>query len=163
MGRRSFFFKNYVTHLLLIVCAFAIAGGVFYYQMGNYALQTKQAELRTTVQSLAEQTRLMLGTDSEVIREIYMLSISTVAKEDAITVYVTDRQTAADGSATVSHVLPGGSGLVQTVRMPRVLGVAVVCAGGADAAVQNRVVTLVPALTGAGAHRITVAQMAPAQ
>ena len=91
MGRRSFFFKNYVTHLLLIVCAFAIAGGVFYYQMGNYALQTKQTELRTTVQSLAEQTRLMLGTDSEVIREIYMLSISTVAKEDAITVYVTDR------------------------------------------------------------------------
>lgn len=64
MGRRSFF-KNYVTHLLLIVCAFAIAGGVFYYQMGNYALQTKQTELRTTVQSLAEQTRLMLGTDSK--------------------------------------------------------------------------------------------------
>ena len=91
MGRRSFFFKNYVTHMLLIVSAFAVAGGVFYYQMGNYALQSKQAELRTTVQSLAEQTRLLLGTDSDVLREIYMLSIGTVAKEDAVTVYVTDR------------------------------------------------------------------------
>ncbi len=86
MGRRSFFFKNYVMHLLLIVCAFAVAGGVFYYQMSNYALASKQAELRTTVQSLAEQTKLMQGTDSDIIREIYMLSIGRVAKEDAITV-----------------------------------------------------------------------------
>ena len=43
MGRRSFFFKNYVTHLVLIVCAFTVAGGVFYYQMSNYALASKQA------------------------------------------------------------------------------------------------------------------------
>lgn len=91
MGRRSFFFKNYVTHVLLIVCAFAVAGSVFYYQMGNYALHSKQTELRTTVQSLAEQTRLLLGTDSEVLRDIYMISIGTVAKEDAVTVYVTDQ------------------------------------------------------------------------
>ena len=48
MGRHSFFFKNYVTHLVLIVCAFAMAGGVFYYQMSNYALSAKQTELRTT-------------------------------------------------------------------------------------------------------------------
>ena len=90
MGRRSFFFKNYVTHLVLIVCAFAAAGSVFYYQMSNYALSSKQAELRTTVQSLAEQTKLIQGTDSDIIREIYMLSIGRVAKEDAITVCVRD-------------------------------------------------------------------------
>lgn len=29
MGRRSFFFKDYVAHLILIVCAFALAGVVF--------------------------------------------------------------------------------------------------------------------------------------
>ena len=105
MGRRSFFFKNYVMHLLLIVCAFAVAGGVFYYQMSNYALASKQAELRTTVQSLAEQTKLMQGTDSDIIREIYMLSIGRVAKEDAITVCVTDAdgviQMVADPSGSV--------------------------------------------------------------
>ena len=105
MGRHSFFFKNYVTHLVLIVCAFAVAGGVFYYQMSDYALSSKQAELRTTVQSLAEQTRLMQGTDSDIIRQIYMLSIGRVAQEDMITVCVTDAdgvvQIAADPSGTV--------------------------------------------------------------
>lgn len=105
MGRRSFFFKNYVGHLVLIVCAFAAAGSVFYYQMSNYALSSKQAELRTTVQSLAEQTKLMQGTDSDIIRQIYMLSIGRVAKEDVITVCVTDQdgivQMAADPTGTV--------------------------------------------------------------
>ena len=107
MGKHSFFFKNYVTHLILIVCAFAVAGGVFHYQMSNYALASKQAELRTTVQSLAEQTRLMLGTDSEIIQQIYMISIGTVAKEDAITVYVTDP----NGSI---QVIAGPDGLATT-------------------------------------------------
>ena len=105
MGRRSFFFKDYVTHLVLIVCAFAAAGSVFYYQMSNYALSSKQAELRTTVQSLAEQTKLMQGTDSDIIRQIYMISIGRVAKEDVITVCVTDQdgivQMAADPTGTV--------------------------------------------------------------
>ena len=107
MGRRSFFFKNYVTHLVLIVCAFTVAGGVFYYQMSNYALASKQAELRTTVQSLAEQTKLMQSTDSDIIRQIFMLSIGRVAKEDVISVCVTDAdgviQMAADTNGTVAE------------------------------------------------------------
>ena len=123
MGRRSFFFKNYVTHLVLIVCAFAVAGGVFYYQMSNYALSSKQAELRTTVQSLAEQTKLMQGTDSDIIRQIYMLSIGRVAKEDMITVCVTDQdgiiQMAADPTGTVveysrQYVMPAAA--IEQVR-----------------------------------------------
>lgn len=44
MGRRSFFFKDYVAHLILIVCAFALAGVVFCYQMSSYALHAKQTE-----------------------------------------------------------------------------------------------------------------------
>lgn len=92
MGRRSFFFKNYVSHAILIVFAFAIAGGVFYYQMGNYALAAKQAELHTTVDSLAEQTKLMRQSDSEDFQQFYTLSIARMAKEDTITVLVTDAQ-----------------------------------------------------------------------
>lgn len=91
------------------------------------------------------------------------VEVMVTLEQQQETVYVTDQQTEADGSATVSHVLPGGSGLVQTVRMPQVLGVAVVCTGGGDAAVQNRVVALVQALTGVGANHITVAKMAPTQ
>ena len=122
MGRRSFFFKNYTTHLVLIVCAFVAAGAVFYYQMSNYALASKQAELRTTVQSLAEQTKLIQGTDSDIIREIYMLSIGRVAKEDAITVYVTNAEgvvqmyAAPDGTvATVDgYIMPAS--VIRQVR-----------------------------------------------
>ena len=84
------FFKDYVAHLVLIVCAFALAGVVFCYQMSSYALHAKQTELRTTVQSLAEQSKLMQGTDSDVIRELYMLSIARIAKEDELTVLVTN-------------------------------------------------------------------------
>ena len=114
MGRRSFFFKNYVTHLVLIVCAFAVAGSVFYYQMSNYALRSKQVELRTTVQSLAEQTKLMQGTDSEIIRDIYMLSIGRVAKEDAITVCVTD----ANGVIEMVAAPDGSTASVSGYTMP---------------------------------------------
>ena len=51
-------------------------------------------------------------------------------------------------------------GLVETVQTPQVLGVAVVCEGGGNAAVQNRVTALVETLTGVGANHITVAKMA---
>ena len=110
MGRHSFFFKNYVTHLVLIVCAFAMAGGVFYYQMSNYALSAKQTELRTTVKSIAEQTELLRGSTSEEFEQFYILSIARVAKEDAITVLVTDEDgiiqmaAAPDGTA---YTMPG--------------------------------------------------------
>ena len=74
-------------------------------------------------------------------------------------IYATD--TDADGAST--HVLLGSGradGLVETVQMPQVLGVAVVCEGGGNAAVQNRVTALVETLTGVGANHITVAKMA---
>ncbi|HIZ47724.1 stage III sporulation protein AG [uncultured Subdoligranulum sp.] len=76
-------------------------------------------------------------------------------------IYATDNDVAADGTSSTSHVLVGGDALLETVATPQVLGVAVVCEGGGEAAVQNRVSTLVETLTGVGAHHITVAKMAP--
>ena len=67
MKKRSFFFKEYLTHFILIVVAFTLAGSVFYHQMASYALRAKQTELKTTVQSLAEQSKLMQGTDSDAL------------------------------------------------------------------------------------------------
>lgn len=78
-------------------------------------------------------------------------------------IYATDRQTSADGQDTVSHVLLDDDGLVETVQTPQVLGVAVVCEGGGDAAVQNQISELVEALTGVGANHVTVAKMAAAE
>lgn len=78
------------------------------------------------------------------------------------TVYAQDRQTAADGSGEQTHVLLQNAespALVETVTMPSVQGVAVVCEGGGDAAVQGRITQIVAALTGIGASRITVTRM----
>ena len=36
MGKRSFFFRNYLSHSLLIVFAFLLAGTLFSYQFGSY-------------------------------------------------------------------------------------------------------------------------------
>ena len=113
--------------------------------------------------SYAQDLETKLQTVLAKTEGVGNVEVMVTLEQQQETVYVTDRQTEADGSATVSHVLPGGSGLVQTVRMPQVLGVAVVCTGGGDVAVQNRVVALVQALTGVGANHITVAKMAPAQ
>ena len=110
MKKRSFFFKEYLTHFILIVVAFALAGSVFYHQMASYALRAKQTELKTTVQSLAEQSKVMQGTDSDVIRELYMLSIARIAKEDELTVLVTNESGEVQMAAqVVSELTRSGS------------------------------------------------------
>lgn len=88
MSRRSFFFKNYVSHMILIVFAFAIAGGVFYYQMSSYALTAKQTELRMTVSNLASQTKVLLQGNSQIGQELFNLTVTRIAKEDELTVLV---------------------------------------------------------------------------
>lgn len=90
MARHSFFFKNYVAHVTLIVCAFAMAGTVFYYQMSGYTLSAKQSEMHTTVNSLAEQTRLLRDDYSDTFRKFYTLSVARLAREDNITILITD-------------------------------------------------------------------------
>lgn len=75
-------------------------------------------------------------------------------------IYAADTETAADGAATRKHVLTNGTGLVETVQTPQVLGVAVLCRGGGQPAVQSRVTALVQALTDVGANHVTVAPLA---
>ena len=115
MKKRSFFFKEYLTHFILIVVAFTLAGSVFYHQMASYALRAKQTELKTTVQSLAEQSKLMQGTDSDVIRELYMLSIARIAKEDELTVLVTDDK----GDVQMAAQPNGASYTISGYHVPR--------------------------------------------
>lgn len=78
-------------------------------------------------------------------------------------VYATDTDSGADGTTSTSHVLVGGGALLETTVSPQVLGVAVICEGGGEATVQNRVSALVETLTGVGANHITVTKMAPAE
>jgi len=81
-----------------------MAGSVFYYQMKGYALAAKQAELHTTVESLAKQTQLLQSGISQEFRQFYTLSLTRMAQEDNITVLVTD----ADG---VVELIVGPDGI----------------------------------------------------
>ena len=74
-------------------------------------------------------------------------------------IYAADTETSADGTAASKHVIAGGTGLVETIQTPQVLGVAVLCRGGEDPAVQSRITALVQALTGVGANHVTVAAL----
>ena len=77
-------------------------------------------------------------------------------------IYAADTETSADGTAASKHVITGGTGLVETIQTPQVQGVAVLCQGGEDPAVQTRITALVQALTGVGANHVTVAALADA-
>ena len=112
----------------------------------DYAAQLEQqmAELLATVEG-AGSVRVMV----------------TVSHREK-TVYAADTESRADGSAASTPVLVNGNtaGLIETVYAPEVLGVAVVCTGGDDPAVQASITALVQALTDVGTHHITVAKMA---
>lgn len=74
-------------------------------------------------------------------------------------IYAADTETSADGTAASKHVITDGTGLIETIQAPQVLGVAVLCQGGEDPTVQTRITALVQALTGVGANHVTVAAL----
>ena len=89
-------------------------------------------------------------------------SVLVTASAGEQTVYAADETQEADGSRQTQHVLlgSGGSqGLVETVKTPQILGVAVVCEGGGNVIVQKRIIDIVQALTDVGASHITVTKM----
>lgn len=90
-----------------------------------------------------------------------MVTLSTGSR----TVYATDEETSADGAAQSRHLLlDDGSqppALVETTQLPQVQGVAVLCDGGGDPAIQARVTDIVKVLTGVGASHITVDRLTP--
>lgn len=112
------------------------------------AASAYEADLETRLQSLisnlagAGETRVM---------------VTLQCGEESI--YAADTETSADGTAASKHVIAGGTGLVETIQTPQVLGVAVLCRGGEDPAVQSRITALVQALTGVGANHVTVAAL----
>lgn len=118
------------------------------------------AEIQDTdyAAQLEQQMAELLGTVEGAGTVRVMVTVSHREK----TVYAADTESRADGSAASTPVLVSGNtaGLVETVYAPEVLGVAVVCTGGDDPAVQASITALVQALTDVGTHHITVAKMA---
>ena len=89
-------------------------------------------------------------------------SVLVTASAGEQTIYAADETQEADGSRQSQHVLlgsGGAQGLVETVKTPQILGVAVVCEGGSNVIVQKRIIDIVQALTDVGASHITVTKM----
>lgn len=73
-------------------------------------------------------------------------------------IYATDTQTGRDQSQQTHVLLEDGTALEETVYLPTVCGVAVVCDGGGDVGVEARVTALVSALLDVPSNRICVEQ-----
>ena len=73
-------------------------------------------------------------------------------------IYATDTQTGGDQSQQTHVLLEDGTALEETIYLPTVCGVAVVCDGGGDVGVEARITTLVSALLDVPSNRICVEQ-----
>ena len=91
MGKQSFFFKNYLSHSLLILFTFLLAGSVFSHQLGIYARTEKQSQLKTTALSVARQTSVATtDPNNALVRELYEVYINQIAANDQSSILVTD-------------------------------------------------------------------------
>ncbi|WP_122789488.1 HAMP domain-containing sensor histidine kinase [Intestinibacillus sp. Marseille-P6563] len=89
MGKRSFFFRNYLSHSLLIVFAFLLAGTLFSYQFGSYVKDEKQQQLESTASAVASQTTVAAqALDDELVRELYNVYITQIANSDQVSILV---------------------------------------------------------------------------
>ena len=146
----------------LLVCT-GLAGlvllGVTAWLPAGNSTQSPQTVQTDTAADYAPQLESRLTALISRVEGAGKTAVMVTLESGSESIYATD--TDADGAST--HVLLGSGradGLVETVQTPQVLGVAVVCEGGGNAAVQNRVTALVETLTGVGANHITVAKMA---
>lgn len=124
------------------------------------------AQTDETVVEQADYARQLEQQLEELIAQMDgagRVQVMVTLRQGQEAIYATDQETSSQGDTSISHVLLGDDGMIETIQMPQVLGVAVVCEGGDTAAVQNRISTLVEALTGVGANHITVAKMASTQ
>ena len=145
----------------LLVCT-GLAGlvllGVTAWLPAGNSTQSPQTVQTDTAADYATQLESRLTALISRVEGAGKTAVMVTLESGSESIYATD--TDADGAST--HVLRSGraDGLVETVQTPQVLGVAVVCEGGGNAAVQNRVTALVETLPGVGANHITVAKMA---
>ena len=128
----------------------------------------QSAETESTVSALsAAEYASELETRLEILIQQMEgagnVRVMVTMAESSRTVYATDTETDGNGSTRSEHLLlaDGSSppALVETTQLPQVQGVAVLCEGGDNAAVQARITEMVDVLTGAGASHISVERL----
>lgn len=76
-------------------------------------------------------------------------------------VYALDTRTDSNGSTQKEHVMLNGSteALVETIWMPQVQGVAVLCEGAGTPTVERKIIEMVSVLLGVSSNRISIAKL----
>ena len=88
--KRTFFAKNFISSVVLILVVFGLAGGVFFYQMDRYATSEKVLQLDATAQSIAELTSLAVQTGDTLNVAVLDASLKNTAKQNQMSILLTD-------------------------------------------------------------------------
>lgn len=149
-------FRNLRGKWLLLLLA---AAGILLLLFGGSASNGKEtAAAPTAAEESARTEAYRTALEEELtalcaqVAGVGRVTVTVTLERGERAVYAQDR-TAAGGE---DYVLRGGDGLLLFRETPAVRGVAVVCTGGDDPAVQARLSELLSALLGIGRNRIAV-------
>lgn len=109
MARRTFFVKNFTAYVSIFLLAFILAGVAFSYQVRRYALEEKQAQIKQTAINVTEQTRYALENYSEGMDKIYQLFLLRLAKDEEVTILVSDSSGKVELRADQTGLASGGN------------------------------------------------------
>lgn len=88
--KRTFFAKNFISSVVLILVVFGLAGGTFFYQIDRYAKSEKVLQLDATAQSIAELTSLAVQTGDTLNVAVLDASLKNTAKQNQMSILLTD-------------------------------------------------------------------------
>lgn len=88
--KRSFFAKNFLSSVILILVTFGLAGGAFFYQMDRYTKNEKVYQLNTTAASIAELTTYAVKTGDSIDIAILDTSLKNTAHQDQMSIILAD-------------------------------------------------------------------------
>ena len=88
--KRTFFAKNFISSVILILVVFGLAGGTFFYQIDRYAKSEKVLQLDATAQSIAELTSLAVQTGDTLNVAVLDASLKNTAKQNQMSILLTD-------------------------------------------------------------------------
>ena len=111
---QSFFTKNFLSSVILILVAFALAGGAFFYQMDRYTKEEKEEQLEATAESIAELTSYAVKTGDTLNIAVLDVSLKTTASQDQMSILIADP----DGEIVI-RVEPDSDSVTKSDRIPQ--------------------------------------------
>ena len=145
--------KNLLKKPLILLLA---AAGVFLLLLGNATTDTSKKTAESSLVAETEAYRKALESDLVALCEQVSgagkvsLLLTLDGSEEAV--YAKDERQ----NGATDYVVSSGEGLLLYRKHPAVLGVAVVCTGGADPSVRGELTALLSAVLGIGSNRIHI-------